>query len=99
MDPSTLLLLFAVLACPIGMVLMMRMMNRQDGGEQGHSMSGRGSPASQVERLKTLGEQRRLLEQEIAEAERILALEAKKAALASARSKPSNGGPHATMDE
>ncbi len=86
MEPSTLLLLVAVLACPIGMGLMMWMMNRNMGGQQGHSMPGQ---TSQAERLKALREQRRQLEQEIAEVEKIAALEAKKEALARAGSAPS----------
>ena len=79
MDPSTLLILVAVLACPIGMGVMMYMMNKNQGGQQGHSMTGH---TSEADRLKTLREQRRLLEQEIGEAEKIAALEAQKAAMA-----------------
>lgn len=79
MEPQTLLLLVAVLACPIGMGLMMWMMNRNMGGQQGQSMSGHNMP--QADRLKTLREQRRQLEQEIAEVEKIATLEEKKKAL------------------
>lgn len=79
MNLSTVLILVGVLACPIVMGAMMWMMSRQnmDGG-QGHPMSNR---ASQAERLSALLEQRRLLEQEIAEAEKIANLEARKEAL------------------
>lgn len=82
MDPSTLLILVAVLACPIGMGVMMYMMNRNAGGQQGHSMPGH---TSEADRLKALRDQRRLLELEITEAEKITALEAQKEALARAR--------------
>jgi len=76
MEP--LVLIIAALACPIGMGVMMWMMNKQMGGQQGQSMPGH---ASEADRLNTLREQRRLLEQEIAEAEKIAALEAQKEAL------------------
>jgi len=90
MEPATLLLLVAVLACPIGMGVMMYMMNRQNmGGQHGHSMPGQ---TSQAERLKAMREQRRQLEQEIVEAEKIATLEAKKESLARAGGAPSDDG-------
>lgn len=79
MDPTTLLILVAALVCPIGMGVMMWMMNRQMGGHEGHAMPGH--PASEADRLLALQAQRRMLEQEIAEAEKIVALEAQKQAL------------------
>jgi len=82
MQLTTILLLVGVLACPIVMGLMMWMMNRNMNDSQGHSMSGHNMHTSESDRLAMLHEQRRLLEQEIAEAEKIAALEAKKQALA-----------------
>lgn len=79
MEPTTLLYIGALLACPLGMGLMMWLMHRNMGGQQDHGMS---SPGSQVERLKALREQRHHLEQEIAETEKIATLEAKKESLA-----------------
>ncbi len=81
MEPQTLLLLVAAVACPIGMGLMMWMMNRNMSSQQGHSMPGHTAHTSEAERLKALREQRRQLEQEIAEAEKIVVLEEKKQAL------------------
>lgn len=91
MEPQTLLLVFAALACPIGMGLMMWMMNRNMGGQQGHSMPNNTANTSEADRLKALREQRRVLEQEIAEAEKIAALEAKKLALSASVEKSDNG--------
>jgi len=83
MDPSVLLVAIAALACPIGMGVMMWMMNRQMSGQHGQSMSGH---SSETDRLTALREQRRLLEQEITEAEKIAALEAQKETLTRSRS-------------
>jgi hypothetical protein len=82
MEPQTLLLLVAALACPIGMGLMMWMMNRNMSSQQGHSMPGHTAHLSEAERLMALREQRRQLEQEIAEVEKIMTLEEKKKTLA-----------------
>lgn len=81
MQLSTLLLLVGVLACPIAMGVMMWMMNKNMGGEHSHPMEG---DASHTDRVQTLLEQRRVLEQEIAEIEKIAALTAQKEALAHA---------------
>ena len=75
---ESLVLIIAALACPIGMGLMMWLMNRQTGGQHNQSMPGH---ASEADRLAALREQRRRLEQEMAEAEKIAALEAQKEAL------------------
>lgn len=77
MELAKLLPFIAVLACPIGMGLMMWLMMRNPGDK---SVS---SHASGGERLTALRQQRQQLEQEIAETEKIAALEAEKAALVS----------------
>jgi len=81
MELSTILIIAAALACPIAMGLMMWMMNRNMSGPQDHSMPGHTSHVSEADGLKSLREQRQRLEQEIAETEKIAALEAKKQAL------------------
>ena len=88
MQLSTILIIGAALACPIAMGLMMYMMNRNMGGPQDHAMPGHTAHTSEADRLKTLREQRQMLEQEIAEAEKIASLEAKKQALIPARNEP-----------
>ena len=85
MDPSTLLLLVGVLACPIGMGLMMWLMNKNMSDQ--HAMPGQQTSANAAERLAALRAQRLALEAEIAEAAKIAELEAKREALrASAKS-------------
>ena len=79
MELSNLLYLGALLACPIGMGLMMWLMHKNMGGKPDQAPP---SQASQPELLKALREQRNRLEQEIAETEKIVALEAKKESLA-----------------
>lgn len=82
MELSTILLALAVLACPITMGVMMWRMNKNMDGQHGHP------PAHQTDshRLAALLEQRRQLEQEIAEAERMAALEDRKTPAAETRS-------------
>lgn len=64
----------AMLACPIGMGVMMWLMMRHPGDQS------KTAPGSGTERLGTLQEQQRRLAQEIAAVEQIVALEAEQAA-------------------
>lgn len=86
MDTSTLFIGLAVLACPIAMGLMMWMMNKNMSEPADHTTPG---DVSAKERLETLREQRRLLELELEEVEKIAALEAEKEAIA--RGMPGDG--------
>lgn len=85
MNPQ-LLFAIAMLACPIGMGLMMWLMNRNMSGQSGHAMPGGQTPTSAAERLAALRAQRQVLEAEIAETARIAELEAKREVLRASRS-------------
>ena len=96
MNPNTLLIVVATLACPIGMGVMMWMMSRNMGGQQGKPATGSTDSLSEADRLQVLRQQRKQLELEIAEVEKIAALQAQKEALVGAQEtavavKPSNG--------
>ena len=90
MQLNTLLVFLAILACPICMGIMMWMMNKNMGGQQDHSTMSHTMHTSEANRLKVLLEQRQLLEQEIAETEKIMTLEVKKQTLI--QDGASNGG-------
>ena len=85
MNPQILLLAVAMLACPIGMGLMMWLMNKNmSGQQQGRSTAGN---TSEAEHLKALRDQQRLLEQEIT------ALEDKNTTVAQRARRDSQTGP------
>ncbi len=88
MELSTILIVVAALACPIAMGVMMWMMNKNMGGDSHHSMSG-----TDADRLNVLREQRRMLDQEIAELQQITELEEKKKTLTRAATTESSTEP------
>ena len=67
MDSNTLFLLIVGLACPIGMGLMMWLMNRQMSHHAEPLSSDKQKRLSPANRLAALHEERRILEAEIAE--------------------------------
>ncbi len=76
METNTIFLLLVGLACPIGMGVMMWLMNKN----MGHQSEQVSSPdkekgISAIDRLAALREQRQILETEIAEMTRIVELE------------------------
>lgn len=75
MEFTALLPILIALACPIAMGLMMWMMGKNMGG---HPIP---TQQSEADRLQALHAQRRQLEQEIAESEKIVALAAQKETL------------------
>jgi len=77
MELSTILVFVAVLACPIAMGVMMWMMNKNMSGDSHQSMSG-----TDADRLNVLRDRRRMLDQEIAEVQKISELEEQKKGLA-----------------
>ena len=86
MELSTLLLAVAILGCPIGMGVMMWMMNKQMGGQHNQAVSAGQLPAEPTARLAALREQRAALEAEIAETAQVAELESRREALVSDRS-------------
>jgi len=83
MDP-TILIAIAALACPVSMGVMMYMMNRK-GGQMGDMT---GNTANPPDRLAALQAQREGMNKEIAELEKIKALEARRQALEQSKAEP-----------
>src|SRR5690348_8798970 len=80
-NPNSLFLLLMGLACPMGMGLMMWMMNRSMSDQSRHTSLDTQEPVSAVQRLAALQQQRRILEAEIAELTEIVALEVQQEAM------------------
>lgn len=65
MDDNTLLLIVALLGCPIMMGMMMWMMNKQMGTQHDHMPLANDLPADPAARLTTLQQQRQKVDAEI----------------------------------
>lgn len=76
MDANSIFLLLMGLACPIGMGLMMWLMNKQTGHQPEYLSADKHKPINPASRLTALQEQRQQLEAEIAELSQIVELEA-----------------------
>ena len=75
MEPATILLFLAVLACPIAMGYMSWKMNRKMGSKRGPSHGSEMPAADRDQRLAALRSQRKAVEAEIAELTSVLELE------------------------
>ncbi|MBZ0320095.1 MAG: hypothetical protein K8L91_27025 [Anaerolineae bacterium] len=75
MELYALPLLIMGLACPIGMGLMMWLMNREMRGKSEHSISDTALPTDAAARLVALHQHRHFLEVEMAEVNRLIELE------------------------
>jgi len=80
-NTNSIVLLVMGLACPVGMGLMMWLMNKNMSGQAGHLSSDKQEHLSAAERLAALQRQRQTLEAEIAELSQIVEPEAQSAAL------------------
>lgn len=91
MNWNLLLIAIAFLGCPIMMFVMMRMMNKQMGERQAHSLPDEQLPADPNAHVAALRQQRQMLDAEIAEATQVVELEAQRDALRNGRvSAPGN---------
>jgi hypothetical protein len=81
MDANSIFLLLMGLACPIGMGLMMWLMNKQMGHQPEHVSADKQKPINSADRLTAIQERRRQLEVEIAELSQIVELEGQREAL------------------
>lgn len=78
MEPATILLFLAVLACPIAMGYMSWKMNREMGSKHGPLHSSKMPAAGADQRLAALRRQREAVEAEITELTSVLRLESRR---------------------
>lgn len=81
MEPQTILLIVMGLACPIGMGLMMWLMNKNMSQQPEHLSADKQKHINPTDHLAALQEQRQRLEAEIAELSQIVELEEQREAL------------------
>lgn len=81
MDPSTLLILLAVVACPIGMGGMLWMMNKNMAQREDPTKTRQPGSVSTDQRLAELRKRREEIESETAELAKIAELEGRREAL------------------
>jgi len=98
-NANSITLLVMGLACPIGMGLMMWLMNKNMSGQSGHLSSDKQEHISAAGRLVALQQQRRMLEAEIAELTDIVALEVQQEALPVNRMLATENTPVSTVHE
>lgn len=98
-NTNPIFLMMMGLACPIGMGLMMWLMNKNMSGKSEHLRSDKQEHISAVGRLAALQQQRRMLEAEIAELTDIVALEVQQDALPANRMLTAENTPVSTVHE
>jgi uncharacterized protein YlxW (UPF0749 family) len=99
MNANSIFLLMMGLACPIGMGLMIWLMNKNMSNQSGHSFSDKKELVSPAQQLADLQAQRQMLEAEIAELTDIVALEVQQEALPANRILTSENTPVSTVQE
>lgn len=99
MNANSIFLLVMGLACPIGMGLMMWLMNKNMSEQSGHLSLDKQEQINPARRLGALQQQRRMLEAEIAELTDIVALEVQQEALPANRILTSENTPVSTVQE
>lgn len=97
-NPNSIFLLVMGLACPLGMGLMIWLMNRSMSDPSGHTAADKQKHIRPTERLAALREQRQLLEIEIAELSQLAELEAQRDALRNELLTTADGSPQTASE-